>query len=101
MRLNDQQRAAIRATVAETFGTDARVWLFGSRVDDAKRGGDIDLLIETDQVDADALARTEIAFLSKIQMRLHACSLFTVFHRAVSRRLMKDRWPTAPWPNKR
>ena len=70
MRLNDQQRAAIRATVAETFGTQARVWLFGSRVDDAKRGGDIDLLIETDQVDADALARTEISFLSKIQMKL-------------------------------
>ena len=38
MRLNDQQRAAIRATVAETFGTEARGWLFGSRVDDAKRG---------------------------------------------------------------
>ena len=70
MRLNDQQRAAIRTTVAETFGTKARVWLFGSRVDDAKRGGDIDLLIETDQVDADALARTEISFLSKIQMKL-------------------------------
>ena len=70
MRLNDQQRAAIRTTVAETFGTEARVWLFGSRVDDAKRGGDIDLLIETDQVDADALARTEIAFLSKLQMKL-------------------------------
>ena len=70
MRLNDRQRAIIRATVAETFGTAARVWLFGSRVDDTKRGGDIDLLIETDQVDADALARTEISFLSKIQMKL-------------------------------
>ena len=70
MRLNDQQRAAIRTTVAETFGIDARVWLFGSRVDDAKRGGDIDLLIETDQGDADTLARTEISFLSKIQTKL-------------------------------
>ena len=70
MRLTDQQRAIIRATVAETFGAGADVWLFGSRVDDNKRGGDIDLLIETDQVDVDAIARAEISFLTKIQMKL-------------------------------
>lgn len=70
MRLTDQQRAIIRTTVAETFGAGADVWLFGSRVDDSKRGGDIDLLIETDQVDVDAIARAEISFLTKIQMKL-------------------------------
>ena len=43
MRLTDQQHAIIRTTVTETFGSEADVWLFGSRVDDAKRGGDIDL----------------------------------------------------------
>lgn len=69
MRLTEQQRAIIRATVAETFGAGADVWLFGSRVDDSKRGG-IDLLIETDQVDVDAIARAEISFLTKIQMKL-------------------------------
>jgi len=70
MRLTDQQRAIIRATVAETFGGGAAVWLFGSRVDDLKRGGDIDLLIETDQVDIDAIARAEISFMTKIQAKL-------------------------------
>lgn len=70
MRLTERQCAIIRATVAETFGAGTSVWLFGSRVDDNKRGGDIDLLIETDQVDGDAIARTEIAFLTKIQMKL-------------------------------
>ena len=70
MRLTDQQRAIIRATVAETFGAGAEVWLFGSRVDDSKRGGDIDLLIETDQSDLNAIMRSEIAFLSKVQMKL-------------------------------
>lgn len=70
MRLTDQQRAIIRATVAETFGPGAEVRLFGSRVDDNKRGGDIDLLIETDQVDIDAIVRAEISFLTKIQQKL-------------------------------
>lgn len=70
MRLTDQQRVIIRATVAETFGAGAEVWLFGSRADDSKRGGDIDLLIETDQVDVDAIARAEIALLTKLQMKL-------------------------------
>ncbi len=46
------------------------VWLFESRVDDSQRGGDIDLLIETEQVDVDVIARTEIALLTKIQMKM-------------------------------
>jgi predicted nucleotidyltransferase len=52
MRLNDQQRSIIRTAVTENFGAGANVWLFGSRVDDAARGGDIDLYIEpaTDDV---------------------------------------------------
>lgn len=47
MRLSDQQRTIIRSSVAENFGADAVVRLFGSRTDDSQRGGDIDLLIET------------------------------------------------------
>ena len=47
LRLTPEQAAIIRSAAAEAFGSDARVWLFGSRVDDSKRGGDIDLLIET------------------------------------------------------
>ena len=68
MPLTDQQRAINRATLAEIFGTGAEMWLFGSRVDGNKRGRDIDLLIETELVDVDAIVRPEIAFLTKIQM---------------------------------
>lgn len=47
MRLTQQQQQAIRQEVARAFGQDASVRLFGSRVDDAATGGDVDLLIET------------------------------------------------------
>lgn len=48
MRLLETQRQAIKNIVSDIVGPDSRVWLFGSRVDDTKLGGDIDLLIETD-----------------------------------------------------
>lgn len=70
MRLTTQQQAAVRTTVSETFGSDAQVRLFGSRVDDSKRGGDIDLLITTSQSDVQAIMRAEIALLTKLQMKL-------------------------------
>jgi predicted nucleotidyltransferase len=70
MRLTSDQQFAIRTTVAETFGDEASIWLFGSRVDDNKRGGDIDLLIETKQSDVAAIVRAELAFVTKLQMKL-------------------------------
>lgn len=46
VRLTPQQVDAIRAAVADIFGPTAGVWLFGSRADLSRRGGDIDLYIE-------------------------------------------------------
>lgn len=51
MRLTDRQIKDIKEEVARILGPDAEVWLFGSRVDDNARGGDVDLMIEAD-VDA-------------------------------------------------
>ncbi|TAH00984.1 MAG: nucleotidyltransferase domain-containing protein [Sphingobacteriales bacterium] len=48
MRLNNIQIDIIKAQTALIFGAKAKIYLFGSRVDDAKKGGDIDLLISTD-----------------------------------------------------
>ncbi|MEY3901335.1 MAG: hypothetical protein RL189_641 [Pseudomonadota bacterium] len=64
MRLSEFAIDAIRKTAAQTFGPEVSVWLFGSRVDDSKRGGDIDLLIitESDQKRLDIL-RSETDFL--------------------------------------
>lgn len=53
MRLTPFQIAAIRQASAQLAGDAARVWLFGSRVYDDKRGGDVDLLLELDAPVAD------------------------------------------------
>lgn len=47
MRLTPEQIRTILTTVGEQAGHGVRVVLFGSRIDDARRGGDIDLLIES------------------------------------------------------
>ena len=48
MRLTADEVAAIKAAAAEAFGATAVVRLFGSRIDDHERGGDIDLHVEAD-----------------------------------------------------
>ncbi len=47
MRLTEQQKIILKRLTAEIFGADARLILFGSRVNDNAKGGDIDLYIET------------------------------------------------------
>ncbi|MCG5524773.1 nucleotidyltransferase domain-containing protein [Ectothiorhodospira haloalkaliphila] len=49
MRLTPQQKTTIRRIVADQAGEAARVRLFGSRLDDTARGGDVDLLVELDE----------------------------------------------------
>ena len=48
MRLTSEQIQAIRTGVAQVAGPGAQVWLFGSRLHDQARGGDVDLLLELD-----------------------------------------------------
>lgn len=43
--MTNEQVKAIKQVVAMTAGEDAKVILFGSRVDDDKKGGDVDLLV--------------------------------------------------------
>jgi predicted nucleotidyltransferase len=49
MRLTPQQKTAILAAVGR-MDPEARIILFGSRVDDRAKGGDIDLLIVSDRI---------------------------------------------------
>lgn len=53
MRLTESQIKAIKSAAVEIFGDEAQVWLFGSRADDTRRGGDVDLMVETDALQDD------------------------------------------------
>ncbi|HSO83521.1 MAG TPA: nucleotidyltransferase domain-containing protein, partial [Thiocapsa sp.] len=44
MRLNPTEIAAIERAARETFAPRSTIRLFGSRPDDSRRGGDIDLI---------------------------------------------------------
>jgi predicted nucleotidyltransferase len=46
MRLHPKEIQAIQKAAQETLPPGTSVYLFGSRLDDQARGGDIDLLIE-------------------------------------------------------
>lgn len=62
MRLTAEQVNAIRLIASEEAGAESVVRLFGSRLDDTARGGDIDLLLEVPySVDDPALFTARIA----------------------------------------
>jgi len=50
MRLTPVQKKMIKSVINRVLGVPYQVWLFGSRVDDDKWGGDIDLLVEAETV---------------------------------------------------
>lgn len=78
MRLTAEQRRAIRDAARQVFGPSAQVKLFGSRLDDDARGGDIDLLVELPGPvpDASALSARMVA---RIQRRIGVRKIDVVY----------------------
>ena len=69
IQLTKMRRHVIVDAVHTAFGPDARIYLFGSRTDDRKFGGDIDLLIEVGRSDEDWL-RSMLRAGGRIQRRI-------------------------------
>ncbi len=65
MRLTTKEIETIIISFREVF-TSGKIYLFGSRVDDTKRGGDIDLFI----LSREANLEKKIDFLGKLQDRI-------------------------------
>jgi predicted nucleotidyltransferase len=60
MRLRPDETEVIRAAVRDVFGPRATVRLFGSRVRDDLRGGDVDLFVEVDRGQATIAAEQRL-----------------------------------------
>ena len=71
MRLNNNEINEIKAVTHSVFGDNALVMLFGSRIDDSKRGGDIDLFIKCkDPIPREELYPLKLKFLVQLKKRI-------------------------------
>lgn len=69
MRLSAFAGSKICETVQSVLGPTARVRLFGSRANDSAKGGDIDLLVESDTVvEQPALVAARIGALLQLAL---------------------------------
>jgi predicted nucleotidyltransferase len=65
MRLSKEEIDTIKFLAKKYFDTD-KVYIFGSRVDDDKKGGDIDIYIETD---LKKTLNAKLAFLRDFELK--------------------------------
>ncbi len=83
MRLSKFYRDVIKSETQAIFGEDAVVNLFGSRIDDNKKGGDIDLyIITTNQQD---LFQKKLRFLARIKRVLGDQKIDVIINEDVTR----------------
>jgi predicted nucleotidyltransferase len=59
MRLDSKEIETVRTVVETIVGMGSNVRVFGSRLNDSKRGGDLDLLVESD-APVDAIRRADL-----------------------------------------
>lgn len=70
MRLNDTELSIIKKLFKHHFSSQDELWLFGSRADNTKKGGDIDLYIETYCDDLEKLIESKKNFWCDLQKNL-------------------------------
>ena len=68
MRIIQKEKDIIVKEAKRIFGEKVQVYLFGSRTDDAKKGGDIDLYLIP--VDKNDLFKKKLEFLSSVKYNI-------------------------------
>jgi len=76
MRLTQRQVSTIIDTTQAVAGANSGVWLYGSRLDDSRRGGDIDLIVESNPpVNLLQRARIKIALEAQLNRPVDVLAL--------------------------
>lgn len=78
MRLSRLQVDAINLLAKKYFADDAEVYLFGSRVDDNQKGGDIDLFIGSKNTELLNLEK-KVLFLTELKKQIGDQKIDVVF----------------------
>ncbi len=86
MRLDKNDTNIILSTVESIFG-NVKVYLFGSRLDEQKKGGDIDLFIVSEE--KSNLFEKKIKVISKLERTLHK-PIDIVLHKNFEREIEKE-----------
>jgi predicted nucleotidyltransferase len=77
MRLTAEEQRRIKAVAERIFGPAVQVYVFGSRVDDSRRGGDLDVYCVLPERPAD-LARREARFQVEAEAALDGLTVDVV-----------------------
>ena len=88
MRLTPFEITTIKQTAQHIFGDAAKVYLFGSRVDDSKKGGDIDLYVISEN--QDNLYEKKIKFLTALDRALGEQKIDVVIAKDKNRPIEKE-----------
>lgn len=88
MRLTSFEINAIKQNATSVFGDGVKVYLFGSRTDDNKNGGDIDLYVIPE--DQDSLYEKKIKFLSVLGVSLGEQQIDVVVSKDKNRPIEKE-----------
>ncbi|MFT6031248.1 MAG: putative nucleotidyltransferase [Oleiphilaceae bacterium] len=81
MRLSEQERLTLKRTIRQYFGENTSILLFGSRADDTKKGGDIDIYIECDTLSSDEVVNAKINALLELYKTLGEQKIDLVINR--------------------